>query len=239
MQGVFMNVSNFNNDKIKDISDIGLRNLVGSLWKFKGVEGVKVIQEALNLANVTDLKVDGWFGDSSIKLLEATDVDLLNTAIGMVLDKVVTQPKHNLSKTSIKRLIGVHPDIVKVVKLASLYEPIFVVEGLRSQKRQNKLKRKGKSQISRSYHLYGLAVDLVLLVNGKIDWDSKKSYKRVHNAISRAEDELGLLVLDNAMFDLHWKSLTDYPHWQMSSRYVPNRNPRKFFKNKKGIGFKS
>jgi len=235
-----MSINSFNQEKIQSISDLGLKNLVTSLYKFKGIDGVKLVQEALNLANASNLKVDGWFGDASIKLLESTEIDLLNTAIDRILEKQSDiQNDHRLNKTSIKRLKGVHPDIVKVVKRASLYADIFVVEGLRSQKRQNKLKKSGNSQISRSYHLYGLAVDLVLMVNGKIDWNTVASYKKVHKAICRAEDELGLNVIDNAMFDLHWKSLTDYPHWQMTSRYVPNRNPRKFYEDKKGIGFNS
>jgi len=244
-----MSINSFNQEKIKSISDLGLKNLVSSLYKFKGIDGVKLVQEALNLAEVSDLsitskapnlKVDGWFGDKSIERLESTDIDLLNIAIDVILENQSDiQNSHRLSKTSLKRLKGVHPDIVKVVKQASLYADIFVVEGLRSQKRQNKLKKSGNSQISRSYHLYGLAVDLVLMVNGKIDWNTIASYKKVYKAICRAEDELGLNVMDNAMFDLHWKSLTDYPHWQMTSRYVPNRNPRKFYKDKKGVGFTS
>jgi peptidoglycan L-alanyl-D-glutamate endopeptidase CwlK len=181
--------------------------------------------------------VDGWFGSKSLKLLESLEPTLLNSAVGIVINQTNTEVEHKLSSTSLKRLKGVHPDIVKVVKRASLYAPIFVVEGMRSQKRQNKLKKKGKSHISRSYHLYGLAVDLVLLVKGKIDWDNKSSYKRIHKAINRAEKELGINVLDSAMFDLHWKTLTDYPHWQMSSRYVPNRNPRKYYADKKYKGF--
>jgi peptidoglycan L-alanyl-D-glutamate endopeptidase CwlK len=228
----------FNKNKIGSIKDTGLRTLVKALWKFEGDDGIKYIQHAMNMITVSDtVIVDGWFGDKSIKLLESLDIELLNSAIGFAMDQTYTEAEHKLSNTSLKRLRGVHPDIVKVVKRASLYVPIFVVEGMRSQKRQNKLKKIGSSQISRSYHLYGLAVDLVLLVDGKISWSSKKSYRKIHKAIHRAEKELGLDVLDNAMFDLHWKTLTDYPHWQMSSRYVPNRNPRKYYAHNKGVGF--
>jgi peptidoglycan L-alanyl-D-glutamate endopeptidase CwlK len=230
----------FNKAHIDKIKDIRLRTLIGVLWKFKGAEGIKDIQQAMNMISVESfVTVDGWFGDKSLRLLEALDPEVLFDAINLTINQTNTKTEHNLSSTSLKRLKGVHPDIVKVVKRASLYAPIFVVEGMRSQKRQNKLKKTGNSQISRSYHLYGLAVDLVLLIDGKISWSSKKSYRKIHKAIHRAEKELGLDVLDNAMFDLHWKTLTDYPHWQMSSRYVPNRNPRKYYASKKGKGFRT
>jgi len=55
---------------------------------------------------------------------------------------------------------------------------------------------------------------VILQIKHKVTIDSYK--EGVYHAICRAEDELGLIVMDNAMFDLHWKSLTDYTHCQMT-----------------------
>jgi len=231
-----MSRSVFNNGHVAKIRDEGLRTLVSAIIELRGEDGVKIVQRAMNSLGA-ELEVDGWFGSQSVRAANRLGSIRVQGAITNELASLNGSKEHNLSKTSLKRLKGVHPDIVKVVKRASLYAPIFVVEGLRSQKRQNKLVKKGKSQSTKSYHLYGLAVDLVLLKNGKIDWDGKKSYKKVYNAIARAERELGIDVLDSAMFDLHWRTLTDYPHWQMRKKYVPNSNPRKYYAAFKGVGF--
>lgn len=57
-----------------------------------------------------------------------------------------------------KNLIGVHPDLVRVMRLALRYSlvPFTVTEGLRSMARQRDLLREGKSQTLRSRHLTGM-----------------------------------------------------------------------------------
>jgi peptidoglycan L-alanyl-D-glutamate endopeptidase CwlK len=184
-----MSIKTFNESHIQYIRDEGLRGLIEAIVELKGVKGAKLVQRALNSIGA-DLKVDGWLGSRTIRSINRYGSVRVQGAITNELSALNASPEHNLSKTSLKRLKGVHPDIVKVVKRASLYAPIFVAEGLRSQKRQNKLVKKGKSQSTKSYHLYGLAVDLVLMKNGKIDWNNKKSYKKIYKAITRAEKEL-------------------------------------------------
>jgi len=194
---------------------------------YYNINGAKLTQKGL-LALGGVLRVDGWLGDKTIAVINSLSIMKLEREFYL---------EHNLNQTSLRRLKGVHPKIITVVKRASLYTNIFVVEGLRTQRRQVKLVKSGNSQISNSYHLYGLAVDLAAIKNGKVLWNDMQSYKRIHKAINRAEIELGYNVIDNAMFDLHWRTLTDYPHYQMSTRFVKNRNPRKFFKKHKGLGF--
>ena len=69
------------------------------------------------------------------------------------------------------------------------------------------------SKTYNSYHLWGLAVDLVPKVNGQYTWDNKQAYKELHDVAIEVIQELGLKI-DNG-FDLWgW----DMPHWQMTGR---------------------
>ncbi len=75
-------------------------------------------------------------------------------------------------------LIGVHPDLVEVVKAAILVTPIdfTVLDGVRTDAQQREYVRTGASHTLRSKHLrqkdgYGHAVDLVPYVNGKLRWE--------------------------------------------------------------------
>jgi len=67
-----------------------------------------------------------------------------------------------LSNRSKTRLLGVHPDLVKVVELAlSLTEHDFsVIEGVRTVEKQREYVTSGASQTMNSRHITGHAVDL-------------------------------------------------------------------------------
>ena len=105
------------------------------------------------------------------------------------------RPKFILSKLSLSRLDGVHPDLVKVVKRAiELTEVDFRVnEGLRSKSRQNQLVASGASQTSNSRHLTGHAVDLVAWVDRKISWDWQYYYP-IAEAMRQAAQELKVRI---------------------------------------------
>ena len=201
----------------------------------------KQLQHLLNAFGYS-IDVDGYAGkDTDNAYNKATVAYPQFDAILMQLPTITKKAKHRLNSRSLKRLKGVHKDIVRVVKLASTFIPpeyeMFVVDGVRSKKQQKKNVKQGYSSTDNTYHFYGLAVDLVLMRNGKILWSGKKYYKLIYKCIVKAEKQLGIDVLDSAMFDLHWKTLIDYPHYQMHGRYVPNRNPRKYYAKKKYIGF--
>jgi peptidoglycan L-alanyl-D-glutamate endopeptidase CwlK len=78
-----------------------------------------------------------------------------------------------LSNRSLKNLVGVHPDLVRVVKQAIILTPIdfAVTEGLRTIERQKMLVESGASRTMNSQHLVGRAVDLAAFVDGKVSWD--------------------------------------------------------------------
>ena len=79
----------------------------------------------------------------------------------------------SLSKASLAKLQGVHPDLVRVIQRAAAASkiPFAVVEGLRSLERQKQLKAAGATKILNSRHITGHAVDLVPLIDGKVRWD--------------------------------------------------------------------
>lgn len=117
-----------------------------------------------------------------------------------------------LSDKSLRRLEGVHPDLVKVVKRAIEITPVdfVVVEGLRTKSRQAYLLDAGKSRTMNSYHLTGHAVDIAPIVNGKVSWDWKYFHPMVA-AMKQAAKELDVKITAGA----DWKTFPDGPHFQI------------------------
>lgn len=128
---------------------------------------------------------------------------------------------YKLGERSAKRLHGLHPDLVKVVKLAiTISEQDFSVgEGLRSVERQRILLNKGKSTTMNSRHLTGHAVDLLPYpFDGDVDedgipniedWDQ---YYPIADAMKTAAEQLGV----DLEWGGDWKSFKDGPHFQLS-----------------------
>ena len=106
-----------------------------------------------------------------------------------------------LSKRSLARLVGVHPDLVKVVERAiEITANDFTVTcGVRTEKEQAENVKKGVSKTMKSKHLkqpdgYSHAVDLVPLVNGVVTWKWGQPYDDVSGAMKRAAAELGVAI---------------------------------------------
>lgn len=123
-----------------------------------------------------------------------------------------------LSKTSLDRLSGVHPDLVKVVKLAITLTDIdfSVLEGLRSTARQSALVKSGASHTMNSRHLTGHAVDLGAFVGGEIRWDWPL-YNKIAMAMKRAAAELKIPL----EWGGDWVSFPDGPHFQLPRKEYP------------------
>ena len=96
-----------------------------------------------------------------------------------------------LSQKSLRRLEGVNPALVQVVKRAIQITPIdfIVVEGLRTKERQAYLVEKGASKTMNSRHLTGDAVDLAPIVDNKVSWDWKHFYP-LAEAVKEAAKQL-------------------------------------------------
>lgn len=124
----------------------------------------------------------------------------------------------SLSKRSMDRMTGVHPDMVKVVKLAiTLTEIDFgVIEGLRTVERQRELVVKGASKTMNSRHLTGHAVDLVAYVGSEVRWDWPL-YPKIAEAMKRAANALGVPIVWGG----DWKSFKDGPHFELDRKAYP------------------
>jgi len=117
-----------------------------------------------------------------------------------------------LGVRSLARLDGVHPDLVRVVKLAILMTPVdfTVLEGLRTQERQARLFDAGASQTLRSRHLTGHAVDLGAWIDGRVAWDWAPYY-RIADAVKAAATELEIPI----EWGGDWRRWKDGSHWQL------------------------
>ena len=126
--------------------------------------------------------------------------------------------KYTLSRTSLERLTGVHPDLVAVIKLAIKLTSVDfrVGEGRRSAKRQRELVKAGASMTMNSRHLTGHAVDLIALVDGKVRWDWPL-YHNIAAAVKRAAKTLNIPI----EWGGDWKSFKDGPHFQLPWKQYP------------------
>jgi len=123
-----------------------------------------------------------------------------------------------LDSRSLRRLEGVHPDLVKVVKLAFDLSPnIFIVtEGLRTLERQKQLLAAGASQTLRSRHLTGHAVDLAVKIGAEVRWDWPL-YNGLAVVMKDAANRLEVPV----EWGGDWKTFKDGPHFQLPWKEYP------------------
>lgn len=125
-------------------------------------------------------------------------------------EKIVS--RYRLSKRSMTELVGVHPvlafAVTEAIKITK--QDFMVLDGLRTKKEQDKMVRSGVSKTRNSYHLYGLAVDLVAYVDGKPSWDGK-----YYNDIAAAMKKV--IAQHNLPIDWgHDLWGWDAPHWQIT-----------------------
>lgn len=123
-----------------------------------------------------------------------------------------------LSQKSLKKLEGVHPDLVRVViKAITLTNLDFcVTEGLRSVERQKQLVAAGASKTMRSRHLTGHAVDLAAMVNGEIRWDWPLYAKLAEFMKDAAKSENVKIEWGG-----DWTTFKDGPHFQLPWETYP------------------
>lgn len=125
-----------------------------------------------------------------------------------------------LSKTSLSRLKGVHPDLVRVVKrcAADWKDEVFtfgITCGVRTVEEQRLLVKKGASKTMRSRHIpakngFSHAVDVVAMLNGKVRWDYPL-YTRISLAMKAAAIKEKIPL----EWGGDWKTFLDGPHYQL------------------------
>lgn len=122
-----------------------------------------------------------------------------------------------LSNRSRNNLVGVHPDLVKVVERAIVLTGIdfVVIEGVRTHERQAMLVAQGASRTMHSRHLvgadgWGHAVDLAAIFEGEITWRSEV-YRQLAPSVKAAAVELSTPI----EWGGDWTTFHDLPHWQL------------------------
>lgn len=104
---------------------------------------------------------------------------------------------YKFGKSSIQKLKGVHPDLVKVMERAiSISKQDFsITQGVRTKSEQIRLVAQGKSKTMNSKHLvqkdgYSHAVDVVPF---PVSWDLEKFYV-IADAVEKAAEQLNVKI---------------------------------------------
>ena len=111
---------------------------------------------------------------------------------------------------------GVHPDLVKVMRLARNEVAFIVIEGRRDTKRQQQLVNSGASRTMNSRHLTGHAVDVMALVNGQGRWDWPL-YKRIADVVKAVAEREGIAIVWGG----DWRTFKDGPHFELDRKVYP------------------
>jgi peptidoglycan L-alanyl-D-glutamate endopeptidase CwlK len=125
-----------------------------------------------------------------------------------------------LNASSVAKLKGVHPDLVRVVMrcAANWADPAtgFIVTcGVRTLEEQKLLKAKGASKTLRSRHLkaangFSHAVDLACTIKGQVRWDWPLYNRLAVRMKAAAKAERVSLEWGG-----DWKTFKDGPHYQL------------------------
>lgn len=132
-----------------------------------------------------------------------------------------------LGQRSLQRLVGVHPDLVKVVKLAITRTPFdfTVLEGVRTREKQEEYVRKGTSKTMNSRHLTGHAVDIAPLIGGQIPWNDKSKFNTIADLMLACAKELGIAIRWGGDWNENgdWKDekFYDGPHFELRRQQYP------------------
>lgn len=115
-----------------------------------------------------------------------------------------------------RNLIGVHPDLVKVIRRAAKAGGFVVTEGLRTKARQAQLVKAGASKTINSRHITGHAIDVAAIVNGEVRWDWPL-YAAISVRVKAAAKEFKVAIVWGG----DWKSFRDGPHFELDRRFYP------------------
>ena len=131
-----------------------------------------------------------------------------------------------LNERSTKALVGVHPDLIKVVELAHdlcIQNGIdfIITEGCRTLARQRELVAAGASQTLKSRHIpgtggFGHAVDFAPLAAGAVTW-KWPAFQPIADCFKTAAATLKVPI----EWGGDWRSFRDGPHIQLTVKAYP------------------
>ncbi len=94
-------------------------------------------------------------------------------------------------KRSRERLKGVDGRLIEILEEVVKYFDITVIEGKRSQERQNQLVKEGKSKTKFGLHVMGKAVDIAPY---PIDWDARDDFHYLGGFVLGIANRLGYKI---------------------------------------------
>ena len=131
-----------------------------------------------------------------------------------------------LNSNSRRLLVGVHPDLVRVVNhAAALWKDDklqwIVTCGVRTVEEQRLLVAKGASKTMRSRHIparngFSHAVDLAPVINGKARWDWP-----LFDKLAKAMKASAVALKVPLEWGGDWVSFKDGPHFQLPWKEYP------------------
>lgn len=125
-----------------------------------------------------------------------------------------------LDARSERNLVGIHPDLARIVRraaeIAGPSVDFTVTEGLRTAERQRRLVASGASRTLNSRHLSGHAVDLAAKVGGQVRWDWPL-YARLAEIMKAAAADLKLPLTWGG----DWRRFRDGPHYELPRERYP------------------
>ena len=136
-----------------------------------------------------------------------------------------------LSARDTLRLKGVHPDLVRVVVMASELSSLefTVIQGVRTHSEQVQNVARGASKTMKSRHLpesnacnMSCAVDLAPVIGGKVRWDWPL-YSKLAPIMKEAAAKVGVPI----EWGGDWRSFKDGPHFQLPASKYPYRKGAK------------
>jgi len=125
---------------------------------------------------------------------------------------------HTFGARSLTRMVGIHPDLKKVMNRAIEITTIdfTVLEGLRTLEKQKQLVASGASKTLNSRHLDGHAIDIAPFVGGEVRWDWPL-YKQLAIIVKQAAKDVGVSI----EWGGDWIRFRDGPHWQLGWKKYP------------------
>ena len=126
--------------------------------------------------------------------------------------------KYHFGIRSLKNLTGVHPDLVKLMQESIKNSPydFAIIEGLRSPERQREMYNTGKSQTLLGRHIEGMAIDLMVYVDGKGTWLNK-----YYNELSTHIKTVALSLNIPIIYGGDWRSIVDCVHYELDRKFYP------------------
>jgi len=97
----------------------------------------------------------------------------------------------SFGKRSQERLKGVDSRLINVLNKVVKYFDVTVIEGVRSQDRQNELVAQGKSKTKFGKHVEGKAVDIAPY---PIDWQSRDEFHYLGGFVLGVASEMGINI---------------------------------------------